>query len=242
MLLQPAKKSNTIAAVQIENLWGIGSNININLDKKFNFLIGRNGSGKTTVINLIAAVLSANIEKLEKIEFDRITIHLRPDSGQKKPTITVRKNNSPLSLNGVIYEFKTSQRENPVQIAIELPQSDSLTKSRNFKVQLERYYRDSFGAVQRNLDSMIQLCWLPLHRYHEDNAPSGDRRGATPIDHKLNILNNNLVRYFSELQGKYSEEVIEFQKNILLSVLTHEKKMRSLHSQPRSMQMKKKIH
>lgn len=75
---------NIIDRVQIDNLWGSGVEIKFGCDRKFNFLIGQNGTGKTTVINLIAAALTGDFDRLDKIEFGRITIMLKPNSGAKK--------------------------------------------------------------------------------------------------------------------------------------------------------------
>jgi AAA15 family ATPase/GTPase len=58
-----------LTKASIYDLWGMPGIIDIPLDRKFNFIIGRNGTGKTTVINLIAAVLTADFERLDKIQF-----------------------------------------------------------------------------------------------------------------------------------------------------------------------------
>jgi recombinational DNA repair ATPase RecF len=81
---------NIIKSVQIDNLWG-SYGIAFTCDEKFNFLIGQNGTGKTTVINLIAAVLTADFEKLDKTEFDRAVITFKSRIGKNKPSIEVKK-------------------------------------------------------------------------------------------------------------------------------------------------------
>jgi predicted ATP-binding protein involved in virulence len=45
----------------VHRLWG-EKNLTLNFHEDINFLIGTNGSGKTTVINLIAAALSADFD------------------------------------------------------------------------------------------------------------------------------------------------------------------------------------
>ena len=77
-----------IEKVRIEGLWDHKS-IEFICDKNFNFLIGENGTGKTTIINLIAAVLLVDFEKLDKIPFKEVSIYLRKDKKKKKPSGTV---------------------------------------------------------------------------------------------------------------------------------------------------------
>ncbi|MDA3137255.1 AAA family ATPase [Pseudomonas syringae] len=71
---------------------GLCPAIQIDLDDQFNFLIGQNGSGKTTVINLLAAVLTADFERLDRIDFQRVVVVFKELSGRKKnPSIEVTK-------------------------------------------------------------------------------------------------------------------------------------------------------
>ena len=56
--------NNLLNKVVIKNFWGNGTKIEILFDDDVNFLIGANGSGKTTVLNLIASALSANLDQL----------------------------------------------------------------------------------------------------------------------------------------------------------------------------------
>ena len=63
---------HVIDKVVIKKLWG-NVDLDFKCDKQYNFLIGENGTGKTTVINLIAATLLVDFNKLDKIDFESIT-------------------------------------------------------------------------------------------------------------------------------------------------------------------------
>lgn len=52
-----------IQKVTIEGLWK-EKNVSINLNEDVNFFIGPNGTGKTTIIHLIASVIKMNIQSL----------------------------------------------------------------------------------------------------------------------------------------------------------------------------------
>ena len=87
----------------------------------------------------------------------------------------------------------------------------------------DRVIRDHFVDIRKQLESFVDVCWLSVHRYNEESRTGEDRKYITAIDQKLAALNNSLVRYFSALARKYSDNIIDFQKKTLLSVLTPEK-------------------
>ena len=62
-----------IKNISIKNLWG-KYNIDWELDKETNILAGQNGTGKTTVLNLIHSVLSGNSEIVDRYYFNSIKI------------------------------------------------------------------------------------------------------------------------------------------------------------------------
>jgi len=216
---------NIIDNIQIDNLWGNGSVIKFRCDRKFNFLIGENGTGKTTVINLIAAALTGDFERLDKTEFDRIMIRLKPISGSKKPSIEVKKTKKQdnIPFYDISYEFRHSQKENPIKFDFDAIEQERFFRGSPPRVLRERMFRDNYIDIRKQLDSFVNVSWLSIHRHNEEVRPGEDRRNVPAIDQKLVSLNNSLVRYFSALARKYSDNIIDFQKKTLLSVLTPEK-------------------
>ena len=71
-----------IESVIIENFWG-DKTVNLSFNNDINFLIGVNGSGKTTIINLIAACLNADFSTLDKAQFSRIRVDFFFDTEMK---------------------------------------------------------------------------------------------------------------------------------------------------------------
>lgn len=61
--------SYTIRHVTIEDLWGV-KDFDTDLHNDINVLIGKNGSNKTTFINLIEACLTVNRRLLRQISFN----------------------------------------------------------------------------------------------------------------------------------------------------------------------------
>ena len=94
-------------------------NFDINFNDDINFLIGVNGSGKTTVLTLIYALLNPSITDLIKIDFSNVIIEIEKENNQieisakkdaKRLLIKYTKdNNKPLELTIPSNEFYTFQ-------------------------------------------------------------------------------------------------------------------------------------
>ena len=85
---------NYIESVEIEGFWG-RKNVSLQLNPDLNFLIGPNRSGKTTIINLVSAVLRADIPALYSVQFDKVTIKMKAVGTNRKPVIEVAKEVDP---------------------------------------------------------------------------------------------------------------------------------------------------
>ena len=62
-----------LQSVKITQFWG-EYNVEFKLDKKMNIFIGKNGSGKTQILNLIEAAITCDIDTLYRVDFDTIEI------------------------------------------------------------------------------------------------------------------------------------------------------------------------
>jgi len=77
---------NYIDNVKVEGFWGEHS-LEFDFNDDVNFIIGINGSGKTTAVNIIVAALTTNFSELDRLEFSKITIRLKSKSSRKKPSV-----------------------------------------------------------------------------------------------------------------------------------------------------------
>lgn len=66
-------RGDTMRIILIEKLFG-EHNIQIDLEKKLNIMIGENGIGKTTILNIIQLLYKRDFIKLTKYNFKRITL------------------------------------------------------------------------------------------------------------------------------------------------------------------------
>lgn len=215
---------NIVDRVSIFGLWGTVPKIEFKLHQKFNFIIGQNGTGKTTVINLLAAALMADFEKLDKVQFEKIVLTLKEVDGKKRPSIEVTKTpKKDVPYYDIQYRIVISGKEQ--KFDLDLFAEEQYFRGAPPRVLKERFYRERFVDIQKTLRGIIDVSWLSVYRQIEEVRSPEERRPLqqSAIDLKLRALNNELVRYFSILSKKYADHTIEFQKSSLLSLLAAEK-------------------
>ncbi|HEX8578717.1 MAG TPA: AAA family ATPase, partial [Allosphingosinicella sp.] len=71
-----------LKSIDIKGFRGQRSPIHLRLKEDANFLIGRNGTGKTTLINLIHAALAVDIPALREARFDLIEMTFKKDGSR----------------------------------------------------------------------------------------------------------------------------------------------------------------
>lgn len=215
---------NIITNVNIIGLWG-NQDINIVINDKTNFIIGVNGTGKTTLINLLAAVLTIDIDKLIRIEFNSIEIKLKEVGGSRRPSIRVVKNSN-FGDETLTYEIKKAVKDSPI-ISVFDSKFDHVffeikDKMRGYRRKLIGNDSSNIHEVSSTLEELIKVSWLSVNRVDNINIRDSDKRSTSTIDHKITNLNNDLVRYFSVLSQQFSDHTIEFQKKSFLALINNE--------------------
>lgn len=211
---------NYIEKVVIEGFWGQRT-LSFDLLPDVNFIIGINGSGKTTAINLIAAALESDFPTLDSIEFEKITLTLKASKGRKKPEVIVEKvSNSKTVLKSIEYRIKDAASEDAVVYTLDA--FDEFLISANVspryrKKEIQKIYGDS---INEHLSRIVNVSWLSVHRASSFNDNERKSFDST-VDRKLNELENRLVRYFSTLGRKGSSLLEKFQESVFLSMLVN---------------------
>ena len=205
---------NILEYVTIKGLWG-DTNLEFKVDEQYNFLIGANGTGKTTVINLISSALMGNVEALRVVKFDSIELRLMSRENRRKPSLLIKKEptlESPYF--ALTCELKRMASAKPEIYPLEMLSEE------HFFLRLRGTEKTRIKDV---LQELIDVSWISVHRHEESEFYNEEESMLSPVDQKLRDMSIKLGRYFSTLSKKYMIQASEFQKNSFLSLLTSEK-------------------
>ncbi|MNM71612.1 hypothetical protein D3C81_832810 [compost metagenome] len=219
-------KKNTmkiIRNVEIYGLLGRRNSVKINFDRSYNFLIGQNGTGKTTVINLIAAVLLCDIDRLEKTKFERIIINLADENETTVARISVIKGVSDQnSFPNLTYNIDDPSNNIETSFNLEIypdPSAQRVFSGRNSRMH---FYHEHFNSVKNRINSLLHVRWLSVHRINIASERDEESRNQSTVDRKLNELRSNISIYFGRLSKNYSDRILDFQQASLLSMIRNE--------------------
>lgn len=80
------KNRSKLKCIEIKGLFG-KFNYKIDFDKAISIFVSVNGSGKTTILNILVALFNVDVKRLMSIKFDSIAVHLK---GEMNPIIISR--------------------------------------------------------------------------------------------------------------------------------------------------------
>ena len=214
---------NQIDRVEISGFWG-NREIFIDFHPDVNFFIGVNGSGKTTVINIIAAALSADYTNLDRLPFKKIRLDLSEVGGRKKPSIEVEKvENEDTPYSSIVYRIKEKASDKYKEYSLDELEEEALLRRRMPPRQFRMYMRQRINrGILARLESIANVSWLSIHRTSASRFSPEEESYESSVDQKLEELSTDLGKYFSVLSAKVSDEIAEFQRNIISSLLTEQ--------------------
>jgi len=216
---------NYIEKVTIKKFWG-DKLVKLKFGNKENFLIGVNGSGKTTIINLIVSVLEANFATLDKTQFESISLFLKPTKkGQKKSRLVVsKKDNNTTPYPNIIYQIFEG-REKVFEIHLDDLAEERIYRNRNFEYERLKSIRN-YNAHSKDLNSFLSklfnVTWLSIHRGDFNSNYREERNKDSLVDVKLREFSRNFTGYLNEINREAKVETDEFQKLIFLSLISTE--------------------
>lgn len=213
-----------VDSISVTGFWGRHS-FSTQLDPQVTFFIGENGTGKTTLINLIAAALAADFLTLDKLSFESIEIRLASKFVRTKPKVKVlKRRDKDTGLETIEYTITPSSRSKDIAFSLDDIEEHRVLRRRpgmppNYYLRQTRRTRD----LTSNLRDMASIIWLSIHRatlsndYDDTRRP--ERNYDSTVDAKIAELNSRISRYYSSLTSKQNESVREFQEFIFLSLL-----------------------
>lgn len=203
-----------ISKIIIDGFWGI-KQINTTLHNDVNIVIGRNGTGKTTLINILQAILTVDLEWLYDYEFNHAELELTNDNEIK-----------------VIKIEKTINEEFGFPIINYLIEGETFTtriisSDDNIPLHFRRRMYEESTVIRDALSSLVSITSLSVYRikkdYLQDRRETNDRKIIAPVDFILLDLMQKLTTYQLELSNKSRTISSQLQKEVLTSLLLNDR-------------------
>lgn len=202
-----------IKSIKITGFWGTEV-AEAELRDDVNIIIGRNGTGKTTFMNIAHAVLAVDANALLENTFKEVTLKL--SDGKKIRTVrAVRKetDSSPFPL----IKYTISNRGFETYL---------IEDQRNIPPSLRRKSIIELQQIKDELSALVSIASLSVYRIGGD--PDLDvrermnRRAYSPVDQRLSNLMQKLTQYELELSSQAREISTSLQREVLASLLYSE--------------------
>jgi predicted ATP-binding protein involved in virulence len=207
-----------IRRIEIDGFWD-NHNLKLRLHPDVNFFIGPNGTGKTTLINLIAAALTVDLPTLMRIPFRKITIGLNSTEGQKSPSISVTKLSVANERSNSGFEYRVRKNEGGEEERLLMTDPEEVVVRGGQLVRRWSMDHRKRSPVSSVLAELVHVQWLSVHRSISEYSSRDDRAYESMVDRKLESLSNELVRYFATFSKQKDDKVREFQEYIFVSLL-----------------------
>lgn len=199
-----------IKYIKISGFWGEHT-IETNFYNSVNVIIGRNGTGKTTFMSILHAVLTVDTEWLDDFEFEQVEIKL--SEGNKTKTIRVKKNISN-DFRFTHVEYVISKNKYNLRV---------VGTDENVPLHFRRRIIEESEEIRKRMDELVNITTLSVYRIKKDYGQSSrerlDSKNATPVDHILHDLIQRLTTYQLELSDKARVVSSSLQRQVLTSLL-----------------------
>ena len=200
-----------IHSVKIDNFWH-RFNASGEFNEDVNIIIGRNGTGKTTFMNILHSVLAVDVDGISANDFDSVAITLIKDG--KKKTVKIEKIDKD-NLPFLVVDYRISNKKYSVRI---FPTDDQ---------RMTTHYRrraiEESEEVREALSKLVALSSLSVYRLrsgqdYEVHDRFG-RRAVSPVDFRLSELLQGLTHYQLDLSQRARKIATQLQRDVLTSIL-----------------------
>ena len=206
-------KKYFIESFKIDKLWG-DLDMNLIFEPDVNILIGPNGSGKTTVLNLLHSILSADLRSILDINFDQAVIKLKSFDEKSVRTVKVKVADGFLNL---------SVAQNKFTIDIDIISGRRARQLIRFDDRSNVIRRILPKKLYDELTGLVPIVWLPVSRYLPVTEDEKERYTGTDSVESVNLrlrkLLERLSRYHSSLNALLSERYKKFEHQVLSEML-----------------------
>ena len=201
-----------LKTIEVDGFWQT-KKASTSVREDVNIIIGRNGTGKTTFMNIIHAVLAVDLDVLYDNAFKSVTLSLT--DGKRTRTIRADRIEHESSSFAVI-EYHISNRRFTVPL---LGGEDG----RNMSMLARRRATEEAQKIKRELSALVSVASLSVYRIGSEPDPElrerMPRRNISTVDLRLVNLMQRLTQYQLELSNGAREVSSELQRDVLTSLL-----------------------
>lgn len=205
-----------VQEVRIDGFW-YRLNAHCSFNDNVNIIIGRNGTGKTTFMNILHAALSVDLDGLIENDFKIIEIKL---IFQKKQRVIKAKKIEIEEYPFPYIEYQISNKKYTIKA---IPQDN-----RNIPSHYRKRALEESVEVRNELNKLVSLTSLSVYRLRgSEDLEIKDRMGKriiSPVDYRLSQLKMALTQYQFELSQKAQIVSRTLQKDVLSSILYSDSK------------------
>ncbi|MCY1297458.1 putative bacteriocin export ABC transporter [compost metagenome] len=176
-----------------------------------NIIIGKNGTGKTTFMNILNAVLAVDIVGLTENEFTSATIKLGFEGSIRTVKVT-KSDDTPFQLA----KYQIAQR----RYLLPLVGTDEIRSASLYR----RRAAEAAITIKQELAGLVSLASLSVYRFRTTPDIEASDRGLMrrvqgPVDMRLHELMQGLTKYQLELSQQAREISADLQREVLMSLL-----------------------
>ena len=203
--------------IEIHGFWQSHKAV-VNLREDVNIIIGKNGTGKTTFMSIVHAVLTVDLEALLENAFISVTLKLA--DGKRIRTVRAARRELKIPPFAII-EYQISGRK----FSVPLIGGDD---SRMMSPAIRRRAAEEAQKIKKKLSSFVAVAALSVHRIGGETDPDFrermGRRYTSAVDIRLISLMQRLTQYQLELSNAARDVSVNLQKDVLTLLLYDESK------------------
>jgi predicted ATPase len=181
---------SSLKSIKINGLfYKKGYNYYFNFKDDINILIAENGSGKTTILNIIISILKGEVEKLKALPFESVDIDIK---GKK---YTINKNNlidNNIDKEELMFMLRRLRGALPTEIYLNL--RDSIEHNQTIDIYQIKYLIDRYS-----LNRSYQLDDISYRAIRELEYLS-----------RKNGYNHETIKLFEEISKAIDDEILAF--------------------------------
>ncbi len=201
-----------IDTVEITGFWG-NQTAKARFFPDVSIFIGRNGTGKTTFMDLLHGVLTVDLRVLASHEFDSISIRMVAGSRTRILRVSKEQGQGPVEL------LRFQVGKNAYRFPLYSPEMD-VHRHLRARPQLQAQFR----TLKVALSKLVNVSSLPVDRSAHDSFSEDDyspsRRPLRPqVDERLTDLSKQFTQYQLALASEAEGINEHFQNEVLASIL-----------------------